>query len=58
MSDDSPLSIREVQRHSNSLSQMSIEICRNLDLPSLGHAPADEDVQQLREGLLSSYSLG
>ena len=50
--------IREVLIHGNYLSQKDIEICLKFDLSSLGQQPVGEDVRQLHECLVSSYSAG
>ena len=48
--------IREVLIHGNYLSQKDVEICLKFDLSSLGQQPVGEDVRQLHERLVSSYS--
>ena len=48
--------IREVLIHGNYLSQRDIEICLKFYLSSLGQQPVGQDVQQLHDCLVSSYS--
>ena len=48
--------IREVLIHGNYLSQKDVEICLKFDLSSLDQQPVGEDVRQLHECLVSSYS--